>query len=463
MQEKHETLDITPRDYCLCYTGHAGAKIYFTPVNAAKANLMIRNPGEIALRTRATQRYKADSQETGAYDPVFLWTEKDLGDEDPYKALREGVKKHEGYYKLLDTTRKEAVNAAVLRGNVLSGIVASKKLRQITTSTEYIQIIKGVHLDRNGHIAWTDVNCNCPDHVYDTAKGAEPNSRMLCVHSHALLNYYVGWLSSMIEVSEKLRFEPEFPAMHVTGIPRAHPFDPFMFSSNWRNFDRRTGRFWPSKRSLASLEYEIPWEYYVHGLRNFSINSTLLHNHNVMAELFSDPLLDGISRGEVVFEIVRQKPEKESISKAESARQSALYSAVFHELDRHGYKHNGYCMEMGRPARRFESNSFVIDLAMDDGLLYYICRKKTKAKPDLSLQGNDDSLAAQLSIEQQCLDDRTRIVTPTYVGIPTKLLIREEGRFVNIPVPDEMRRRYRKIVEERSTKPTTDKKKFGLE
>lgn len=440
--EKHETLEVVARDYCIAYRS-GDTVFYFSPATSSRANLFNRTPVQKRRRIEAMARYKREHCD-GALS--FNVTE-----EDPYAVFREAVKRREGFYKLADFSPGDAFRGVEYRGNTVDGNVASKKRRSASSPTFYSAVIKGVNLE-DERIALSDISCSCNNHVTSTEKGFEQRTRVLCFHADALLQFFD---EETKRGGQDINFANEF-------IPRTLPFHPFTFTRNWV-FDPRIGAYRPQNRSLASLEYEINWDYYVLRENSFSINNALLHDPAVARDIVSEELREALNRGEARFELLRQDTKEDHISGAESRRRVSLYRDVKRVLAEHGYKFAGYCLEYGLPARRFESAENVVNLLHSDGLLYYVSKRKSPKRPDTTSKTRESGFYGRIGFTTHSMDDSTRTESVSFAGIPTRVFVPEAQCFITMDVPEITKKRYRNVVERESSAPSKLKRLFRLE
>ncbi len=423
-----QTLEIVPRDYCLCFRD-GNRKFYFSPSKHVIGNALRLHPNVLRNRIRRGQAYKRRQwelyQQGRSYEPKLPWPEEYLTIDNIDDILRECVKRREGYYTIFDAEPYEAVRDITLRGELLTAKVKSKTSPSETTSKYYEAKIKSAFLDQHGDFDLIEMNCQCPDHGWGRGKGGDYQTIIECVHLTAMEQEFYERLYAN---------NPQKTPMRVRGRRvNRQPFSPFNFVANWT---RTRNRFQPRNPHMAALEEDVKFTYYVLGKGHFDINNILLSGE-ILAAIISPSMLEGLRRGTITFEVLKQKRREREISRTEHRAYEALMEQMDRFLRRYGYRQDGCFLELGRPAVRYENRENIIGVVFSEDLPpFYTIRKKVSGTKKLFERDEGETNPfSQIGRNQKRLDDKTKIVTPFRVEIPHYFRLPELTRGVYIGLP----------------------------
>ncbi len=437
-----ESLEAMPRNYALaCKSG--SSKFYFSPATHIVGNALRTGPEVLERRMRATQAYHRRGH---SYEQLFPWPDSLLADGNPYAAVRKRVKRKEGTYTLLDLQPHEAVADLLLEGNVLTASVSSKSGRG-----RYNASLKSAYLNHEGDFDIADMQCGCEDHFWDRSKGGNTQTIVECLHIAAMEQ----------ELYERMNFGDRNKVPMGMKTDRKRPptglFSPFTFTQNWY---REDGRMKPISRHRAALEMDVLVAHYVTGKTFYGINQSMLNLPN----LYSSQLAESIMKGETTYEIIKQRRKSRRSPKAEADAEKYLFRQLHRHLMAHGYHYDGFYLEMGRPAMRFEGEQAYAGLVFSSEYPpFYVLRMKGGRGPHhLAKDEGETNPFAQLNYKQGRIDDKTRKVTATTVRLPNRLALPETSRHLLVPIPEVLRQRYRQLIQKYSRHPSWDLTKAGL-
>lgn len=444
--------EIVPRDYGLVLR-RDDDKFYFFPANHALAGALRNRPEVVSSRLGYWQRYKSGAQ---AYPPKFPIPLRKRGLLDPqtdvYDEFREAVKAVEGTYTLVDAEPGEVFADISVKGDVLSGHVKSKSQRDSTKPRDYKVTVRNAFLDGHGEPDVFVLDCKCPDHAYSIERGGRDVNHVACIHIAALMDEFYS------------RYHNEdVPRRAVDFRSRKRsPFQPFSFADNWVYRDGR----WEFKHAdLAALEMDVWIAYYIGHNGRFGINRRLLE----IPDAYSPTMLEAVRRGDARYEVVKQE-RKADKDKARASALEFLHRQIDRTLKHAGFRPDGLCLELGRPAYRYSDGSSVVNVGVDSqSLLWYAARRNFSQNVEpFAREQAEQTPYSQLfrfqSREDGARDDCTRRRSEVMYGIPPALELPIRGGLrERIAVPENLKREYRRLVEAHAANPRSVLRIAGLE
>lgn len=426
-QQLTDSLEALPRGYFLAHrTGDT--KFYFSPSAHIMGNVLRVSPSTARRRLLATQNYH---KKPHPYNALFPWPSDMMEAEDPYRMLREAVKKEEGFYTLLDHEPDEAIQGLELRGDVLTARVRSKSGHGI-----YNTQLRNAYLDEDGRFRLVDMKCECEDHFWAAAKGGSVRSLLECLHIAAMEQ----------DVYERLNYGDMGKApMKIVGRLDRSMFSPFRFVQNLERGKNGKIRF--ISNATAALEWYVIVDHYVNGSSFYDINQRLF----MLQNLYSNELYTSILRGETTFEILKQRAKRKA-NKARINAEKSLFIQLNRHLKSHGYHSDGFYLELGQPAMRYESAKATVGIVFNDEFPpFWVVRRKNIVHGFPNPTQRDHGPAnpfEQLDYRQQRLDDRTKTITEARVGISHLLWIPEFEKPLTLRVPEILKAEYRRHKEQ---------------
>ncbi len=455
-----EAVNYVPRNYVLTWLRPGtNNKIAFGPSYEMKANILRTFWPKLAKRITEWPQYKKGHGEytvLGRHMPALFKPPAELlGAEDPAETFREKVRQREGTY-ITDVTPGQAVISIARRGSVLNGRVKSK-----SGSAHYDVAVRNVYLTPEGDIDIYAVVCGCREHTESMGKGHKYVTFVFDVHPTALVNEAVS-----------RRKNPTHLRKPVTGKGRyseAEFFHPFNFATNWIG---ERGQISPISQDMAMLELDMAAEYYFQGATYDEINRKVFRT-----PVYSDPLIRAAAKGECSYELLKHGSERrEEKDRPLVEAEKHMLKQIYANILPLGYQYECTCLELGRPAIRFESKDNVLDFVPGRvqkdkyRLPFYVIRPKTAGKMTLedmcSAYEEDKSPFGQMNIDGkplEILDDHTKQRTPAIIRPATTLIVPELGnRTTEIEVPKQFEKMYRSMIEKFSPDARRDLKKARL-
>jgi len=440
-----EPLGYTPRALALLYqTGDSF--IYMSPMRDILGGMLARSPAVIGNRLRSTQNYRNWLRKEGSrsYNPLFIWDDAMLSEPDIAGAVREAVKKSEGAYTLYDAYPNKAVRKLKAKGPVLDAEVKAKSRPGHVIPAYHIVNLTSPYLSEKGEMQLTSLTCSCPDHVIDSEKRSS-KAIMRCMHVAAMHQEFAG----------RFKYPSEDRPLSIKGEPAGKAvFLPFTFTYNFEPDEE--GCFGPKNKHLAALEYDAIIAYYLRGGDDdtqFGIDRRL---YRIMA-IYSDALKNAIKEGEIRREVVGQRPENSDRPHSELRAEGYVFKQVARRLRDNGYQPEGRCLEFGsRVALRYEkgNGNAVNVVAGGDGPMFLVVRRAVgrATMPEGAYHGPSNP-ARILGTNLISYDDRTMQDTFTRIEMPSAMRLPETGKkHIPINVPDVLRAKWRKAVQEGSAR-----------
>lgn len=415
-----ETPGIVPRFYGLAFRRNPELKIFDNPSTAALAFIAITSPekdgGLIDMLAQWQERKKVELGGKAGYDPQFKIPDKKkkilLESSVPrlVETVRESIKQNHGTYNLFDCYGSEAVTDLILRGELLTAKVKSQSGGWHNAS------LKGAILGHRGQNRYVDVNCGgCEDSFWSEVKGGKAfNMRRHGLHT------------KMAETESYLQRNPaSLPAAKdQMKLKEAHEGDrslTFNFVDN---------------SYLVPLAMDVLIAKEVLGQSLYSIDRRLL-SPTIAPHITPPNLQLDIKDGRATFEVVRQKRPIMKLPSDIAEAQQKVDQVFSRELWNHGYRWQGFCLELGQPAVRYENSNSAVSLVIDEAtqLPFYVVRDLSRASDTSTIftpdYGPQNPFSQPLATAQR-VDDRTRQSTPCYVRPALDLRIPEERQTLTI-------------------------------
>ncbi len=465
-----EAVNYIPRNYVLTWLRpETNNKIAFGPSYEMKSAIMGVYWPKLAKRIDGWKAYKEAHKEyvvLGRHTPaLFKPPEEAMQAEDLAALFREKVRQKEGTY-ITDLTPGKVFEEIGVRGNVFYGRVKSKSGRGV-----YDVNYRSAFLTPDEKPDIFETTCTCKEHTETMGKGHGYVIFVFDVHPTRLNREIVGE-----------RLNPNRRRRHITvktdyGREKGdNPFyrmpsffHPFMFVANWRG---RDGILTPKSEDLEMLELDMAMECYFNGATYDQINRKVFR----LPEIYAQPLRNAAGDGECQFELLRHGSEKREekdrqLAEAEKFLLRQIYAAIIDT----GYTYDSLCLELGRPAIRFESEKNVLNFV--PGRVkgqyrppFYVVRPNTGKKMRLEemCSAYDDSINPfrNLNIDKKPLeivDDAVKHKTPAVIRSATTLIVPElENKPVEIKLPTHFEQVYRRVIERFSPDADRDLRKARL-
>jgi len=442
---RKETKEIIPRYYGLSFQGSGNTRIFDNPSTAALAYIAIMSPdregGLVDMLKEWQARKPRELAGEFGYNPLFSLNasqaKKLLGCrvEELVQIVREAIHRNHGSYNLWDCYGKEAVSDLVLRGETLTAEVRSQ------AEGRYGINLKGAVRGVNGEIRYTDSSCSCGDNRWTETKGGiNITTRRNCLHvKEAELESYMQDTRVQHHARELMREK------QAHGGERSLTFnfvdDPF----------------------LRHLIADVLIAREVLGESVYSIDRKLLSG--VIGPAITHlSLQQEIARGKAFFEILKGKNRTREIDKDLADAQEVIDEAFGGELRKAGYQWQGYCLELGNPACRYEHpEGNAVSLSME-GLPFYVVRDLAQGRVvPLFAQDYAPQNPFMISlIPHRRIDDRTRKETSCYIEPAVRINVPEVQRNLRYNLPSRVIDAYRKAIRKHSSSPETKLKALRI-
>jgi len=439
-----ETREIIPRYYGLAFQGQAGTRIFDNPSTAALAYVLITNPdkqGGLAnmLRNWQTQKRRELRGEAG-YQPLFTLTEKqankllNCSPERLVEIVRESIKRNHGSYNLWDSYGNEAVSAEdlELRGEVLTGKVKSQ--RQGSHRIHLTGAVRG----SQSQLRYSDSGCGCEDSYWSETKGGQRiTTRRNCRHVKAAeLESHLQ--DTRLQSPSKLMMTEKEAHEGQRSLTFNFVEDPF----------------------LQSLIADILIQNEVLGKSAYEIDRILM-TPPIGPAIMPLSLQEEVVSGRATVEIMKGKMKKGELHPDLLRAQITVDDAFTSHLRRSGFQWQGYCLELGQEAYRFQhpETKTAVSLAMTPAPFYVVRNIAQSRIPSTGIftpdYGPQDPLA-QTTGTQQRLDDRTRKITPTIIEPAVRLKTPETGTiYLGRDLPKSVIEAYRRQIRNKTSNPET--------
>jgi len=468
-----EAVSYMPRNYVLTWlnsrtrTG-TNNKIAFGPAYELKAEILRSFWPVYAKRIRKWAEYRRKHSGYVIMDKevpaLFSQSEEMLKAKDPAFLFREAVKEKEGTY-VTDVEPWEAVRSIERRGSRLNGKVKSKRHKG-----HYDVLVRGIFPTTEGDLNVDVVNCDCMEHKESMGKGSKYVFMVWDVHPTALMNEIVSLRLNPTHLRKPPKAKTSYKEKETEKEDSFYKlpefFHPFNFVANWSG---ERGQLAPKSIYLAMVEMDMAIDYYFNNSTYDQINRQVFRVADIYANALKEAALDGECRFELLKHSSERRDEKD---RALADAEKRMITQFYNEIVLLGYEYECNCLEMGRPAIRFENRENVLDFVpgrMQDNRYrpaFYVTKPKPpagmKAEDMCKLDDSSHNPFKNLNITHDSLDDNTKHVVQSVIRAATTLILPDRPGITEIDIPSDYEQLYRKTIRQYSPEKEKDLKKARL-